>query len=179
VTSTAQAGQTASALASVGAIYDHVAHAVPSIREALPLYRDLLRGVVYAGGINPWGGHVAVLIRYPGGAKVELLEPVRRNAPSIGNFLTASPRGGLHHVTFRVPDIEAALERVLTAGYHPVGTNLSQPAWRETFLHPRETGGVLIQLAQADPDIPGPLDRPLDELLDEAARLREEDLAAG
>jgi methylmalonyl-CoA/ethylmalonyl-CoA epimerase len=179
VTDTAEANQTANALASVGAVYDHVAHAVPSIREVLPLYRDLLSGVVYSGGINPWGGHVAVHIRYPGGAKIELLEPVRRNAPSIGNFLTASPRGGLHHVTFTVPDIEVALERVLTAGYHPIGTNLSQPGWRETFLHPRETGGVLIQLAQAEPGVPGPLERPLDDLLDEAARRRQEDLAAG
>ena len=176
MTDIAQGGRAAGVLEEIGAVYDHVAHAVPSINELLPLYRDLLGGVVCSGGISPWGGHLAVQIEYPHGARIELLEPVRRNAPSIGGFLTASPRGGLHHVTFKVPDIRGALERVRAAGYHPVGTNLEHEAWRETFLHPRETGGVLLQLAQAGPGVPGPLMQPLGELLEEAARLREQDL---
>lgn len=179
MTDTADADRTAGVLASLGAVYDHVAHAVPLIRQVLPLYVDLLGGVVCSGGISPWGGHLAVVLEYPGGARLELLEPVRRDAPSVGNFLTTSPRGGLHHITFKVPDIDLALREVRAAGYHPVGTNLAHAAWRETFLHPRETGGVLIQLAQADPGVPGPLERPLGELLDEAARLREKNLAAG
>jgi methylmalonyl-CoA/ethylmalonyl-CoA epimerase len=135
VTDIAEAGGAAGVLAVVGAVYDHVAHAVPSIREVLPIYRELLGGVVYSGG--------------------------------------------LHHVTFKVPDIQLALERVLAAGYHPAGTYLEQAEWRETFLHPRETGGVLVQLAQAAPGVPGLLTQPLDELLEEAARLRAEDLARG
>jgi methylmalonyl-CoA/ethylmalonyl-CoA epimerase len=177
VTDIAEAGETAGVLAAVGAVYDHVAHAVPSISGVLPLYLGLLGGVVCSGGISPWGGHLAVQIEYPHGARIELLEPVRRDAPSIGKFLAASPRGGLHHVTFKVPDIQLALERVRAAGYHPVGTYLEQAEWRETFLHPRETGGALIQLAQAAPGVPGPLTQPLEELLEEAARLRAADLA--
>jgi methylmalonyl-CoA/ethylmalonyl-CoA epimerase len=169
----------AGVLERIGAVYDHVAHAVPSIKELLPLYLDLLGGVVSSGGINPWGGHVAVIIEYADNGKIELLEPVRGNAPSIGGFLAASPRGGLHHVTFKVPDIQLALDQVLAAGYHPVGTNLEHESWRETFLHPRETGGVLLQLAQAGRGVPGPLAQPLGELLAEAARLREQDLAGG
>jgi methylmalonyl-CoA/ethylmalonyl-CoA epimerase len=179
VTDIAEAGGAAGVLAVVGAVYDHVAHAVPSIREVLPIYRDLLGGVVFSGGISPWGGHLAVQIEYASGARIELLEPVCRDAPSIGRFLAGSPRGGLHHVTFKVPDIQLALDLVTAAGYHPVGTYLEQPEWRETFLHPRETGGVLIQLAQAGPGVPGPLTQPLDALLEEAARLREADLARG
>jgi methylmalonyl-CoA/ethylmalonyl-CoA epimerase len=177
VTDIAEGGRAAGVLEEIGAVYDHVAHAVPSINELLPLYRDLLGGVARSGGISPWGGHLAVVLEYADGARIELLEPVRRNAPSIGGFLAASPRGGLHHVTFKVPDIRRALERVRAAGYHPVGTNLEHEAWRETFLHPRETGGVLLQLAQAGPGVPGPLMQPLGELLEEAARLREQDLA--
>ena len=48
------------------------------------------------------------------------------------HFLTTSPRGGLHHITFKVPDIDLALREVRAAGYHPVGTNLAHAAWRET-----------------------------------------------
>jgi methylmalonyl-CoA/ethylmalonyl-CoA epimerase len=179
VTGIAQAAGAAGVLEAIGAVYDHVAHAVPSIREALPLYCGLLGGEVRSGGISPWGGHLAVVVEYSNGARIELLEPVRRNAPSIGGFLAASPRGGLHHITFKVPDIQLALERVQAEGYHPVGTNLGHEAWRETFLHPRETGGVLLQLAQAAPGVPGPLTQPLPELLEEAARLRAQDLAGG
>ena len=179
MTDIAEAAGVAGVLGAIGAVYDHVAHAVPSIEEALPLYCGLLGGVVRSGGINPWGGHLAVVVEYANGARIELLEPVRRDAPSLGGFLAASPRGGLHHVTFKVPDLQLALERVLAAGYHPVGTNLEHEAWRETFLHPRETGGVLLQLAQAAPGVPGPLTQPLAELLEEAARLREQDLAGG
>ena len=179
MTDIAEATGAAGVLAEIGAVYDHVAHAVPSIKELLPLYCGVLGGVVRSGGISPWGGHLALVVEYGDGARIELLEPVRRNAPSIGGFLTASPRGGLHHVTFKVPDLQLALDRVQAAGYHPVGTNLEHEAWRETFLHPRETGGVLLQLAQAGPGVPGPLTQPLAELLEEAARLREQDLAGG
>jgi methylmalonyl-CoA/ethylmalonyl-CoA epimerase len=164
--------ETIAALASIGAVFDHVAHALPSIRAALPLYRDLLGGTAVSGGINPWGGHLAVHFDYPQGGRIELLEPVRSDAPSVGAFLQRSPRGGLHHLTFKVPDLAAALEAVRAAGFSPFATLMDNPQWRETFLHPRQTGGVLIQLAQPGPGVPPPLDRPLEELLDHAEALR-------
>jgi methylmalonyl-CoA/ethylmalonyl-CoA epimerase len=160
-------------LASVGAVYDHVAHAVPSVRDLLPLYLDVLGGRVVMGGISPWGGHLALQLEFGSGAsRLELLEPTRPDAPSIGRFLQLTPRGGLHHITFKLDDIEQALQVVTTAGFTPIGTMIDRPSWRETFLHPRQTGGVLIQLAQAAPGVPGPLDRPVQAWLDEAAELR-------
>lgn len=159
------------ALQSIGAVFDHAAHAVPSIRSALSLYRDLLGGTVVVGGMNPWGGHLAVQLQYPNGGRIELLEPVVRDSSSVGKFLERSPRGGLHHLTFKVDDLEAALEVVTGAGFTPFGTMLSQPNWKETYLHPRQTGGVLIQLAQAQPGFPG-LELPLEALLNQADEMR-------
>jgi methylmalonyl-CoA/ethylmalonyl-CoA epimerase len=158
-------------LQSVGAVFDHAAHAVPSIRSALPLYRDLLGGVVVAGGVNPWAGHLAVQLEYPKGGRVELLEPVTRDSSSVGAFLQRSPRGGLHHLTFKVPDLALALEAATGAGFTPFGAMLDQPNWKEAFLHPRQTGGVLIQLAQAAPGFPG-LEQPLEALLARGEAMR-------
>lgn len=158
-------------LQSIGAVFDHAAHAVPSIRSALSLYRDLLGGTVVVGGINPWGGHLAVQLQYSNGGRIELLEPVVRDSSSVGKFLERSPRGGLHHLTFKVDDLGAALEVVTRAGFTPFGTMLTQPNWKETYLHPRQTGGVLIQLAQAQPGFPG-LELPLEELLNQADEMR-------
>ena len=158
-------------LQSIGAVFDHAAHAVPSIRPALSLYRDLLGGTVVAGGINPWGGHLAIQLEYPHGGRIELLEPVAPNSPSVGGFLERSPRGGLHHLTFKVKDLAAALDVVTGAGYTPFGTMLELPTWKESYLHPRDTGGVLIQLAQASPGFPR-LEESLDELLDKAEAMR-------
>jgi methylmalonyl-CoA/ethylmalonyl-CoA epimerase len=110
------------------------------------------------GGINPWGRHLAVQVEFPGGGRVELLQPLPGISPSIGNFLERNPRGGLHHITFKVPDIHVALAAVGDHGLSPVMTYLENDVWMETYLHPRETHGVLIQLAQSSVDagpIPG------------------------
>jgi methylmalonyl-CoA/ethylmalonyl-CoA epimerase len=163
----------AEALRSVGAVFDHVAHAVPSIRAVLPLYLDLLGGWPSGGGFNPWGGHLAVQIAYPGGGLIELLEPTQVDSPSVGRFLERHPRGGLHHVTFKVKDLEAAVGVLQAAGFEPFGTMLDRPHWKETYLHPRQTGGVLIQLAQSAGEV-APLRGPLEELL-----LRAEEMRAG
>jgi methylmalonyl-CoA/ethylmalonyl-CoA epimerase len=161
-----------SLLHSVGAIFDHVAHAVPSIRELLPLYRDILGGELAGGGFNEWGGHLAVHFTFPGGGRVELLEPIQPDSSSVGRFLERNPRGGLHHLTFKVSELQAALVRVVAAGWETFGTKLDEPSWKETYLHPRSTGGVLIQLVESHPGLPPAFERPLEEILDEADNRR-------
>jgi methylmalonyl-CoA/ethylmalonyl-CoA epimerase len=160
-------------LVALHANFDHVAHAVPSIRAAVPLYQGLLGGRPFEGGINPWGQHLAIQFKYPGGGIIELLEPVHPESPSVGRFLQKNPRGGLHHITFKVPDLAESVRIAEEWGYAPFGTMLDNPSWRETYLHPRQTGGVLIQLAEPGPDFSARLERPLEDLLDETeARMR-------
>jgi methylmalonyl-CoA/ethylmalonyl-CoA epimerase len=145
----------------------------------LPLYRDLLGGEVAGGGFNEWGGHLAVHFVYRGGSRLELLEPTRPDSQSVGAFLARNPRGGLHHLTFKVSDLAAAIPLLEQAGYQPFGTMLDNDGWKETYLHPRQTAGVLIQVAQAAPGIPPAFDRPIEEVLDQAERRRREASAGG
>jgi methylmalonyl-CoA/ethylmalonyl-CoA epimerase len=123
---------------------DHVAVAVHSIKEALGLYRDGLGGEYLMGGDqDTWRW---LQLRFPGGGKVELLEPLGEGF--LTKFLDA--RGeGLHHVTFKTDDIEAAIEHLREQGYELVDVNLSDPHWKEAFLRPSKSHGTLVQIAQS------------------------------
>ena len=124
---------------------DHVAVAVDSIKPALKLFRDALGGEYLMGGevMDEWRWFQ---LRYPGGGKIELLEPLRDGF--LSRFL--SSRGeGLHHVTFKTDDIHAAIARVRELGYELVDVNLDNPHWKEAFLRPSLAHGTLIQIAQS------------------------------
>jgi methylmalonyl-CoA/ethylmalonyl-CoA epimerase len=123
---------------------DHVAVAVHSIKDAVRLYRDGLGGEYLMGADqDTWRW---VQFRYPGGGKVELLEPLGEGF--LSKFLES--RGeGLHHVTFKTDDIEGAIEQLRGLGYELVDVNLSDPHWKEAFLRPSRSHGTLIQVAQS------------------------------
>jgi catechol 2,3-dioxygenase-like lactoylglutathione lyase family enzyme len=90
------------------------------------------------------------------GMTVELLvewEPQQNDF--LARFL-AKHGPGQHHLTFKVSDIEATLERVRSAGFKPVSVDLRDPHWKEAFLQPREAHGTVVQLAQVHADHPGP-----------------------
>ncbi len=163
-------------LTSLGARYDHVGLAVPSIAAVLPLYQDLLGGRPVSGGISPWAGHLAIQLQFAGGSRIELLEPTSVASASIGRFLRDHPRGGLHHVTFKVDDILAALDKLEAAAFTVFSTRLDRPEWKETFIHPRDAHGALIQIVQAAPGYPSPPTAPIADLLEQAERLRAEEL---
>jgi hypothetical protein len=55
---------------------------------------------------------------------------------------------GPHHFNFLVTDIEDALTLIKASGIEPIGVNLANPDWKEAFLHPRNTHGIVIQVAQ-------------------------------
>jgi methylmalonyl-CoA/ethylmalonyl-CoA epimerase len=123
---------------------DHVAVAVRSIKAAAPLYRDALGGEYLMGG-DADGTWRWVQFRYPGGGKVELLEPLGEGF--LSRFLDRYGEG-LHHMTFKTDDIEAAIEQVTGHGYEVVDVALDDPDWKEAFLRPSRAHGTLIQLAQ-------------------------------
>ena len=144
--------------------FDHTAVAVHSIKEALTLYRDVLGGEYLMGGDqDTWRW---LQLRFPGGGKVELLEPIGEGF--LSKFL-ASRGEGLHHVTFKTDDIEAAIENLRDKGYALVDVNISDPNWKEAFLRPSKAHGTLVQVAQssAPDDVASERLRPgnLEELL--------------
>jgi methylmalonyl-CoA/ethylmalonyl-CoA epimerase len=147
-------------------VLDHVAVAVRSLRNALALYRDALGGEFLMGGDAGVSWRWAQF-RYPGGGKIEILEPLGEGF--LSKFLDRHGEG-LHHVTFKTDDLEAAIAQVEAQGYELVDIDLESEHWKEAFLRPSKAHGTLIQLAQSKyPDevvASRPGARTLEELLD-------------
>ena len=128
---------------------DHTAVVVRSIEDALPLYRDLLGGTVLRVNEQPQRDMARALLGFPGGSRIEILEPFGGDG-FLNDFLQA--RGeGVHHMTFIVQDIHAAVAQAKAAGRRVVGERFTNPSWMEAFISPRSAHGTVIQLAQASP----------------------------
>jgi methylmalonyl-CoA/ethylmalonyl-CoA epimerase len=146
-------------------VLDHVAVAVNSIKPALSLYRDALGGQYLMGG-DAGGSWRWLQVRYPGGGKVELLEPTGEGF--LSRFLERHGEG-LHHVTFKTDDIRAAIAQVEARGFELVDVNIDGPHWKEAFVRPSKAHGTLVQIAQTSAPDEAVKDRlrpsNLDELL--------------
>ncbi len=135
---------------SAKACFDHIAFGVPSL-EATPAFLvERLGGRPYSRG--PGRGFVWKQWRFAGGGVLEVLEPHGPPGGFLHRFL--DQRGaGIHHVTFKVPDIGAAMHRAGELGYDAMGFDDSFPGWKECFLHPKQAQGIVVQLAESNPDL--------------------------
>lgn len=121
----------------------HVGVAVPDIEAALAFYRDVL-------GLEPGEPEVAdgaTIVSLPfGDSDVELLAPRDADGP-VARFLAR--RGpGIHHICYRVPDLDAALAACRAAGYRLIDEVPRSGAGgrRIAFVHPQATAGILLEL---------------------------------
>jgi methylmalonyl-CoA epimerase len=130
---------------------DHVAIVVRELEATLRFYRDTL-GVAPSRILDfpREGVKIAFLpLGGPGGSEIELLEPTDP-AGSVARFL--EKRGeGLHHLCLEVEDIDEALAELTAAGAAVLDTAPRPTAeGRGIFLHPKGTGGVLLELVQRE-----------------------------
>jgi methylmalonyl-CoA/ethylmalonyl-CoA epimerase len=126
---------------------DHVAVAVERWANAWPRFVSGLGGRWMSGGRGP--GFAPSQLGYANEMRVEVLEPylVERN-DFLRRFLDRSGAGP-HHLTFKLKDLAAALATAEERGYRPINVDLSDALWKEAFLHPKESCGVVVQLAQS------------------------------
>jgi len=129
----------------------HIGIAVESIVDARIFYEEVLGLEVEAIEEIPSEGVKVALIPFDGG-EIELLEPLENDTP-VGRFL-AKHGEGLHHLSFRVPDVREAIVAGLEHGVETVGDAPRQGAeGREiAFFHPLFTHGVLVEVAGPRPD---------------------------
>ncbi|MEO5826091.1 MAG: methylmalonyl-CoA epimerase [Gemmatimonadales bacterium] len=123
----------------------HIGIAVLNVESALAFYRDVL-GVTVRGPETADGARI-VHLEF-GESDVELLEPLDADSP-IGRFLAR--RGpGIHHVCYRVDDLDRALTACRQQGYTLIDDSPRAGAGgcRIAFLHPKATDGILIELTE-------------------------------
>ncbi|HEY1332258.1 MAG TPA: VOC family protein [Actinomycetota bacterium] len=125
---------------------DHIAIALPRIAEAPSALVAVLGGVpdqCRPSGVFRWATWTFVA-----GATIEVLEPMGADG-FLHRFLAARGRG-IHHVTFKVPELAEACARAEQAGYDIVGRDESDPSWKEAFLHPKQALGIVVQIVESD-----------------------------
>ncbi len=123
---------------------DHVCWAVWKVEDVLPLLTKLMGMQVVARYQDQEQGYAGVVLSVPGGnADFEVLEPLGEDSFLVRFLRERGP--GLHHVTFIVEDTERAAEAIRAFGIEPWGGVRRRDGWAETFIHPRDSGGVLFQ----------------------------------
>lgn len=137
---------------------EHIGIAVHSLEKSLPLFEALLDTACYKTERVEHEGVNTAFLR-AGSTKVELLEACHDEGP-VARFLRQ--RGeGLHHIAFEVGDIRAEMARLAAAGFELLQEEPREGADNKLvcFLHPKSTGGVLVELCQdrgsAGADAPG------------------------
>ena len=114
---------------------------VPALDRLHLLVRQLL-------GAQPFGLDHVVLEDAGGTGHFELLEPYG-DSSYLHRFLEEKGPG-LHHVTFEVEDADRAAEAITEFGIKPWGGVNRSHGWVETFVHPKDSGGVLFQFYHED-----------------------------
>jgi methylmalonyl-CoA/ethylmalonyl-CoA epimerase len=127
-----------------GTRISHIGVAVEALAASLPFFRDVL-GLTEVELDDADGARIVGLSA--GEPLVELLEAGDASSP-IGRFV--AKRGpGIHHICFSVDDLDATLERCRRAGIQLIDEKprIGAEGKRIAFLHPKSTGGVLVELS--------------------------------
>jgi len=128
-------------------LIDHVGVAVADLEAALSLYEGTFgMPVVHRETVEDQG--VEAVLLDVGDGHVELLRPLGPET-AVGRFVERNG-DGLHHVAYRVEDIDATLARLKEAGVELIDAEarIGIRGSRVAFLHPRATGRVLTEIVE-------------------------------
>jgi methylmalonyl-CoA/ethylmalonyl-CoA epimerase len=128
---------------------DHIGIVVADLRASERTYEQLGFGVRYRERIEEHG--VDITGMSAGECTIELLKPLSAASP-LQRYLGGKP-SRLHHLAYRVADIEAEIRRLSDAGMKLIDRQPRRGAQgnRIAFIDPQSTGGVLLELCQKPP----------------------------
>jgi methylmalonyl-CoA/ethylmalonyl-CoA epimerase len=126
---------------------EHIGIAVKDLTVSIPLFEKLLNTPCYKTELVD-AEKVNTAFFKQGGTKIELLESQDEDGV-IAKFI-AGKGEGIHHIAFEVNDIEEEMQRLSKEGFKILNPVPKKGADNKLvcFLHPKTTGGVLIELCQ-------------------------------
>jgi methylmalonyl-CoA epimerase len=126
---------------------DHLGVAVRSLSAAKNIYEKLGLSISEEEVVD--AEQVRLVMVRLGESRLELLEPTSEQS-TIAKFL-ARHGEGLHHVSLRVPDLTATVERLKKDGVRLVSEDIKVGAGghRYIFVHPSSAAGVLLELVES------------------------------
>ena len=126
---------------------DHVSIAVRDREKAEHFFRDLLGAVAGVGMENPQTKFFWQIFSLGDLSRLEIISPTDGGS-FLDDFLR-DKEGGLHHITLQTPDLREAMKHLEEQGIPFFGySEYPGGIWKEIFIHPRHTFGVLIQIAE-------------------------------
>ena len=126
---------------------DHIGIAVADLKQAMSFYTDTL-GLTLVEVEEVPDQQVRTAVFFHGTGRVELLEATSPESP-IAKFI--AKRGeGIHHLALRVDDVRAKLAELAAAGVQLIDKEprIGAGGHHIAFVHPKATGGVLLELCE-------------------------------
>ncbi|GIW14518.1 MAG: hypothetical protein KatS3mg063_0371 [Tepidiforma sp.] len=124
---------------------DHVSMAVPDLDRQVAWQERVFGMEVISRWEDGHLGYRGAELTIPGSLlKFEIIAPTRPDS-FVQKFIE-SRRPGMHHITCEVASVDRAVEALRAEGIEPWGGIIENDWKRHTFIHPRDSGGVLIQL---------------------------------
>ncbi|MBB6448953.1 methylmalonyl-CoA/ethylmalonyl-CoA epimerase [Geomicrobium halophilum] len=124
---------------------DHIGIAVRSIEERLPYYEQVL-GLPFLGIESIPSQRIKVAFLSAGNVNLELLEATDHHS-TVARFI-AKKGEGIHHIAFQVNHIQARIRELKKQSVHPGSLINGAHGQTVTFLNPKVSGGVLIELCE-------------------------------
>lgn len=128
---------------------DHIGIAVKDLDQAIKLYKEVFGiepSLVYESAYTK-----AKIAFIPmGETRIELIQPSNPESV-VGKFLEKKGEG-IHHISFKVKDVDQSLMEIESKGVQLIDKKSRQVRENErvAFLHPKSTNGVLFELIQED-----------------------------
>ena len=131
---------------------DHVSIAVNDYETARHFFQDILGAIPGFADENSDLKFYWQIFSLGDLSRVEILEPGAEGS-FLDNFLKNKKDGGVHHITLQTPDIHQAKNMLEENNIPYFGFNeYEDQYWKEIFIHPKDAFGVLIQIAEFNPD---------------------------
>jgi methylmalonyl-CoA/ethylmalonyl-CoA epimerase len=128
-------------------IIDHIGIAVRNIEDSIRFYEDILLATLIDRYISEAPGvESEVAILEINGERVELLAPTNNTTSPIARFIKQKGKG-VHHIAYRVNDLDEAIEELKKKGVRILADSLriNKHGRRLVYLNPADTEGTIIE----------------------------------